>query len=151
MLLFDAHLDLAMNALHWNRDLTRPVAEIRAAEAGMEQKGRCAGTVALPEMRAGEVGVCVATLIARVSQPGNPLPGYHSPAIAAAAARGQLAYYRILEGQGEIRLIQDAAGLAEHVAGWGEGERTSRSTSRSRSTSPEASPAPTRAPARAPA
>src|SRR5712692_11638792 len=132
MLLFDAHLDLAMNALHWNRDLTRTVAEIRETERGMEQKGRCAGTVALPEMRAGEVGVCVATLIARVSQPGNPLPGYHSPAIAAAVAHGQLAYYRILEGQGEIRLIRDAVGLVEHVAEWGEGERTS--------TSPEASP-----------
>src|SRR6266851_5080880 len=99
MLLFDAHLDLAMNALQWNRDITQTVAEIRAAETGMEQKGRCAGTVALPEMR-----------------PGNPLPGYHSPAIAAAMAQGQLAYYRILEGQGEIRLIRDAAGLAEQVA-----------------------------------
>jgi membrane dipeptidase len=119
MLLFDAHLDLAMNALHWNRDLTRPVAEIRAAEAGMEQKGRCAGTVALPEMRAGEVGVCVATLIARVSRPGNPLSGYASPAIAAAIAHGQLAYYRILEAQGELRLITDASELAAHGAEWG--------------------------------
>ncbi len=32
-LLFDAHLDLAMNALDWNRDLTRPLAEIRAHAA----------------------------------------------------------------------------------------------------------------------
>src|SRR4051794_31557190 len=118
MLLFDAHLDLSMNALHWNRDLTQTVAAIREAEAGMEQKGRCVGTVALPDMRAGEVGICVATLIARVSRPGNPLPGYHSPEIAAAVSHGQLAYYRILEAQGEIRLIRDAAGLAEHVARW---------------------------------
>ena len=28
-LIFDAHLDLAMNALEWNRDLSRPLAEIR--------------------------------------------------------------------------------------------------------------------------
>ena len=67
MLLFDAHLDLSMNALHWNRDLTRTVAETRATEKGMTQKGRARGTVALPDMRAGEVGVCIATLIARVS------------------------------------------------------------------------------------
>src|SRR5207248_9428471 len=105
-------------ALQWNRDITQTVAEIRAAETGMEQKGRCAGTVALPEMRAGEVAICVATLIARVSRPGNPLPGYHSPAIAAAVAHGQLAYYRILEAQGEIRLIRDAAGLAAHASKW---------------------------------
>src|SRR2546422_3934789 len=136
MLLFDAHLDLAMNALHWNRDLTRPVAEIRAAEAGMEQKGRCAGTVALPEMRAGEVGVCVATLIARVSRPGNPLSGYASPAIAAAVAHGQLAYYRILEAQGELRLITDAAGLGAHVAEWGMGVDSSTSTRQGSSPAP---------------
>ena len=35
MLLFDAHLDLAMNAIEWNRDLSRPVDEIRAREAHM--------------------------------------------------------------------------------------------------------------------
>src|SRR3954454_16017712 len=133
MLLIDAHLDLAMNALHWNRDITRPVAETRAAEDGMTQKGRCAGTGALPEMRAGDVRVCVATLIARVSRPGNPLPGYHSPAIAAAVSHGQLAYYRILEAEGEIRLIRDAAGLAAHVSEWGGGESSSTSTSRSTS------------------
>jgi membrane dipeptidase len=115
MLVVDGHLDLAMNALHWNRDLTRSVAEIRRAEAGMEQKGRAAGTVAFPEMRAGEVGLCLATLIARVSYPGNPLPGYASPAIACAMSQGQLAYYRILERQGEVRLIRDAAGLAAHL------------------------------------
>jgi membrane dipeptidase len=118
MLIIDAHLDLAMNALHWNRDLTRSVAETRQAEAGMKEKGRAAGTVAFPEMRAGEVGLCLATLIARVSYPGNPLPGYASPAIACAMAQGQLAYYRILERQGEVRLVRDAGGLDAHLQAW---------------------------------
>jgi microsomal dipeptidase-like Zn-dependent dipeptidase len=36
-LLIDSHLDLALNALEWNRDLTRPIAEIRAAEAGLPE------------------------------------------------------------------------------------------------------------------
>ena len=35
MLLIDAHLALAMNALEWNRNLDLEVAEIRAAEAEM--------------------------------------------------------------------------------------------------------------------
>ena len=30
MLIVDAHLDIAMNAVEWNRDLTRPLAEVRA-------------------------------------------------------------------------------------------------------------------------
>ena len=83
MLIFDAHLDLSMNALEWNRDLTRSVAEIRAREAGRTDKiDRARGTVALPDMRRGQVGLCVATLIARAVEPGNPLPGWHAPEIA---------------------------------------------------------------------
>ena len=35
---FDAHLDLSMNALEWNRDLRWSIAEIRASEKGMTDK-----------------------------------------------------------------------------------------------------------------
>ena len=34
----DAHLDLSMNALEWNRDLRRPVKEINARERGLTDK-----------------------------------------------------------------------------------------------------------------
>ena len=30
-MIFDAHLDLGLNAIEWNRDLTRPLGEIRGA------------------------------------------------------------------------------------------------------------------------
>ena len=33
-MIVDAHLDLAMNAIEWNRDLSRPIAEIRSREQG---------------------------------------------------------------------------------------------------------------------
>ena len=50
--IFDAHLDLAWNALQWNRDLTQPLAEVRAAEATMtDHRARGWGTVTLPELR----------------------------------------------------------------------------------------------------
>lgn len=120
MIIIDSHLDLAMNALQWNRDLTQGVYDIRRREAGMTQKGRGRGTVALPEMRAGQVAVCCATVIARVSYPGNPRPGYSSPEIACAVAQGQLAYYRLLEEQGEVRLIDDWPMLEAHVGQWEE-------------------------------
>ena len=35
MFIIDAHLDLAMNAMEWNRDLRQPVDDIRKREAGM--------------------------------------------------------------------------------------------------------------------
>jgi membrane dipeptidase len=37
-LIFDGHLDLAMNAIEWNRDLTRPLSEIRQREMHMKDK-----------------------------------------------------------------------------------------------------------------
>jgi membrane dipeptidase len=122
MLLFDAHLDLAMNALEWNRDLIRPLDEIRRREADMTDKpDRGRATVCLPEMRRGGVGVCVATQIARHAKPENPLPGWHSPEQAWAMTQGQLAWYRAMEDCGEMVPITDAAGLDAHLARWQNG------------------------------
>ena len=39
MLIFDAHLDLAMNAIDWNRNLRLEVAELRRREADLDKKG----------------------------------------------------------------------------------------------------------------
>ena len=65
-MIFDAHLDLAMNALDWNRDLRRPLAEIRERERHLlDRPDRGRNTVCFPELRKGGVGVCVATQIAR--------------------------------------------------------------------------------------
>jgi membrane dipeptidase len=119
MLIFDAHLDLAMNALEWNRDLTRPIDEIRDRELGLTDKpDRGRGTVCLPEMRHGRIGLCVATQIARYVKPGNPLPGWHSPAQAWAQAQGQLAWYRAMEDQGQMVQIRDRDGLDRHLNLW---------------------------------
>ena len=73
MFTIDAHLDLSMNALEWNRDLTRPLEEINARELGLTDKpDRGNGTVSLPELRKGNVGLVVATQIARYVAPDNP-------------------------------------------------------------------------------
>lgn len=119
MLIFDAHLDLSMNALEWNRDLTQSVADIRRRETGRTDKpDRARGTVAFPDMRRGGVGLCVATLIARHVRQGNPLPGWHSPEIAWAQTQGQLAWYRAMEERGELVPIVDRASLDRAVELW---------------------------------
>ena len=117
-LIFDAHLDLAMNALEWNRDLTRPLAEIRSSEVGKKDKpDRANGTVTLPEMRRGGVGICVATLIARVEHNAySPVAGWRSQAQAWAQTQGQLAWYRAMEEAGEMVQIRDTIGLETHLA-----------------------------------
>jgi membrane dipeptidase len=122
MLIVDAHLDLSMNALEWNRDFTRPVAEIRARERGKKDKvDRGNGTVSFPEMRRGGIGLCVATQIARYVAPDNPLAGWHSPEQAWAQTQGQLAWYRAMEEAGELVQITDNAGLSVHLNLWSTG------------------------------
>src|SRR5206468_6022775 len=114
-----AHLDLSMNALEWNRDLTRPISEIRQREKGLaDKKDRAKGTVSFPEMRRGGIGLCVATQIARYVKPGNPLPGWHSPEQAWAQTQRQLAWYRAMKEDGQMVQIKDAAGLARHLQLW---------------------------------
>ena len=118
MLVVDGHLDLAWNALQWNRDLQQSVYTIRAQEATMTGKGRGQNTVALPEMRRGRVFLSFATLLARST--GVPVDhlDFRSRAQAFAAAQGQLAWYRAMERQGELQVLHSAGQLEDHVRAW---------------------------------
>jgi len=130
MLIFDAHLDLAWNAIDWNRDLTLEVDEIRRGEAcaadvgaahGVRRKGAGRGTTSLPELRRAEVGICVATVLDRTARPETDVPGFPGSAsqeLSYAKAQGQLAYYRALEHLGWMRAITDTASLDAHMADW---------------------------------
>jgi membrane dipeptidase len=124
MLIIDAHLDLAWNALQWNRDLLLATHTIRTLESGVAGKGRGLGTVALPEMRRGRVALSFATLLARST--GRPVPhvDFGSPTQSQAIARGQLAYYRALERRGHARVITDASTLQAHWDAWRQWEAT---------------------------
>ncbi|MBW3541127.1 MAG: membrane dipeptidase [Planctomycetes bacterium] len=117
-LIFDAHLDLAWNAVEWNRDLMRPVAEIREYERQFEGiiPGDC--TVSWPELARGRVGVVIATLIARLHRRDKPRTFYQSREAEYAAAVGQRAYYTAMARRGVIREIADSKTLDEHVAAW---------------------------------
>jgi len=120
MLIFDAHLDLAWNAIDWNRDLLLSVSEIRRRELASDApdfKSRGRGTVSFPELRRGGVGIFTATLLARQFQPTRmpAIQRYTSMEAAYAAAMGQLAYYRALEEAGHLRWIKDVATLQRHV------------------------------------
>ncbi len=122
MFTIDAHLDLSMNAMDWNRDLRQPVAQLRQREAGMTDKpDRAKGTVSLPALRAGNVGLVVATQIARYVAPDNPLPGWQSPEQAWAQTQGQRSWYNAMEDAGEMVQIRDLASLEKHLTRWQDG------------------------------
>ncbi|MEP6466124.1 MAG: membrane dipeptidase [Parafilimonas sp.] len=123
MFTIDAHLDLSMNAMEWNRDLRKPVFELREAEKDLHDKpDRGKGTVAFPELRKGNIGLVVATQIARHVAPGNPLPGWHSPQQAWAQTQAQLAWYKEMEACGEMKMIRNNNDLNAHVSLWMNGD-----------------------------
>ncbi len=118
MLVIDAHLDLAWNALQWNRNLLESAYTIRATENTVSGKGRAQGTVALPELRRGRVAVCFATLLSRSTGQKVEHLDYGSQAQAYGIARGQLAFYRALETDGHIRILEDSTALRAHIGEW---------------------------------
>jgi len=119
MFIFDAHLDLAMNAMEWNRDLRWTVDEIRASEQGMGDKpDRAKNTVSLPEMRKGNIGLCVATQIARYVKKESHLPGWNSPEQAWAQTQAQLAWYQSMEAAEEMVQINNLETLRAHLENW---------------------------------
>lgn len=122
-MIIDGHLDLAMNALEWNRDLRLPVHEIRSRETGLtDLPDRAHGTVSLPAMREGNICLCFATQIARFVKPENKLPGWKSPEQAWAHTQGQLAWYRTMEEAGEMLQIRNKADLKKHTEEWNANE-----------------------------
>lgn len=120
-LIFDAHLDLSMNALEWNRDLRWSITEIRASEQHLNDKpDRGKGTVNFESLRNGNIGIVVGTQIARYTKKTNKLPGasWNSPEQAWAQTQGQLAWYQTMELDGQIRTIADRKSLEEHLVQW---------------------------------
>ena len=93
MFTVDAHLDLSMNAMEWNRDLRIPASELNARERarGLTDKpDRGTAVVSFPDLRRGQIGLVVATQIARYVALDNPLPGWNSPEQAWSQTQAQL-------------------------------------------------------------
>ncbi|MDF1754994.1 MAG: membrane dipeptidase [Verrucomicrobiales bacterium] len=119
MLFFDAHLDLSLNALEYNRDLRLPISELRQSEAGMtDLRGRGGSTVSFPEMRKGGVGICVATIIGGCMKPPLPIVSWSSPEQARAMTHAQMAWYRAMEAEGQLRQIRNRETLDLHLSEW---------------------------------
>ena len=141
--ILDAHLDIAWNALSFDRDQLLDLDVLRTRERGLRGASRGNCTVSLPELRRANVRVCLATLLARarprelpemkadIGEIGDRSRGevilredldYANQTIACAAAQGQLAYYQLLERQGHIRFVLSAGDLR---AAWSDAGPTS--------------------------
>lgn len=141
--IIDAHLDIAWNALSFDRDQLLPVDTLRRNEAGLTGSSRGNCTVSLPEMRSAGVRVCLATVLCRAMPPelqdANPGVGpvgarghgevilredldYATQYIAYAAGMGQLAYYELLDAEEHVRIIRWREEMVDH---WSDPRRNS--------------------------
>ena len=119
MFTFDAHLDLSLNAIEYDRDLREPLAKIRELEKGLTfPKGRERGTVCFPEMRKADIGLCVATQLAGCMKPAAPVGAWNSPPQAHAMTQCQLAWYNAMEDDGQLKQLRTWEEIEKHVQAW---------------------------------
>jgi membrane dipeptidase len=129
MLVFDGDYPMAL-AVASNRDLTRPIDEVRKAPpiAGGSPHWSDAQTMAsLPEMRLGRVAAALVKIVVDQWRQGSIMPnGPRSDDLAYARGMGQAAYYRILETRGEAKILRTRGDVAAHVRSWEQAKDTSR-------------------------
>lgn len=126
-LIMDAHLDLSMNAMEWNRDLRWSIDKIRKSEQGMDDKpDRGRGTVSFGALRKGNIGLVVGTQIARYTEESNQMPGasWNSPEQAWAQTQGQLSWYQTMALDGQITPITNLDELENHLKAWNKDPKT---------------------------
>ena len=123
-LIADLHLDLAWDALFWNRDLTKPAEEVRRQEdreppqvADDLTTGVC--TVTFPQLRRGHVGIMFSTIMSRTEPRGKlRRDGMRTQEQAIAMGRGHLSYYQTMAKRGQIKPVRGPADLDDAVSAW---------------------------------
>lgn len=122
MLIIDGDYPMAYGAVDLDRDLTRPIEEVRGATGrrslidGWPDEETMAS---LPEMRQGRIAAALVKIVARIRRPQSTIWGYRTGHGAYAAAQAQLAYYRVLDSVGEGRILTTGSQFAAHVREWG--------------------------------
>lgn len=104
MLIVDAHLDLAYNAVIRGRDVTRPASEQPPVDNEV-------ATVGLPDLRKGEVGLICATIFCPPRNYKNR--GYTTADEARALAMEQLTWYRQRVDEGRMNFVTSRGELPD--------------------------------------
>ena len=124
-LIIDLHLDLAWDALFWNRDLTLSAHQVRQQEendipqvASDYDTGLC--TVTFPELRRGNVGIILSTIMSRIEPRylESRRDGMRTQEQAMAVGRGHLAYYQAMVRRGDIKPVLGLNDLEEAISAW---------------------------------
>ena len=122
MLIIDGDCAFMLGAMERDLDLTLSIHEIRNSKLSgknwVPEVSNSETIVSLPAFRQGGVAAILAKLSGRIYRNGSPLWGYRSGEIAYAMARGQIAYYEILDSKGQARIITSSDQLKSHMSQW---------------------------------
>ncbi len=128
MIIVDAHLDIAYNALQFGRNPLLTVEQIRAGESGAHPHGRA--TVAFPQLREAGVGLVFGTIFVLPVASAKPGDGqsrmvYRDAQSAHQHGMTQLDYYHRLVDveENQLRLVVDRSSLAEVLASFQESDQ----------------------------
>lgn len=126
MFIVDAHLDLAYNALKYNRDLLATVEAVRDKEANRQRPNGTA-MVTIPSLQAAGVGLVFSTIFVRPAKGTEESSAkdmiYRDAEEAYAFGQAQLDYYHRLADEVEaIRLVGDRAELDAVLTSHQEGQ-----------------------------
>ncbi len=119
MLIIDGDYPMAVGALDVDRDLTRPIEEVRSApkgRSGVRGWPDSETMASLPEMRRGGIAAALVKVSACVPKPAHPHGEYRTVEIAYSAAQGSsptTAFWRPGERRGFCR----AAGTLAPICG----------------------------------
>jgi membrane dipeptidase len=114
VLIFDGDYPMAPLAMTLKRDVTLPLAEMRARDGDYEN----IAMASIPEMRRAGMAVAILKVVSDMQREGNTIKGYNAPYRTYAMGKGQIAWYNALERMGELRIIRTREDLREHMAQW---------------------------------
>ena len=120
MIIIDGDYPMAHNGLKFQRDLTKPITEVRSAgiiNSELDSNGHSV-MASLPEMRKGEVAVAIVKVVCCILRPGNDHGDVPTDLHAYASGKSQMAYYHMLETMGEVNLLKFQKEFKDHMDLW---------------------------------
>tara|TARA_B100001013_G_scaffold27210_1_gene14954 strand:- start:76 stop:1173 length:1098 start_codon:yes stop_codon:yes gene_type:complete len=120
MIIIDGDYPMAHNGLKFQRDLTKPISEVRSAgiiNSEIDTNGYSV-MASLPEMRKGEVAVAIVKVVCCILRPGNDHGDVPTDLHAYASGKSQMAYYHMLETMKEVNLLKFQNEFKDHMDLW---------------------------------
>ncbi len=125
MLIIDGDYPMAGGAIRSQRQLTVPIEQARGVRPDfVESPGRPdSGIMAtIPEMRKAEVAAAIVKVLGCVLRDGHDHGDVRTDELSYAQAQGQLAYYRILQAEGHVRMLSSRGEFSDHMKAWFEAD-----------------------------